>query len=80
MVRDLGSLNGTYLNGEKIGQLDWLDKGEAITTQTPQMSLREGDELHLGSHVFRVTLEVVDSPEFAEGARPVESELCVGCA
>jgi pSer/pThr/pTyr-binding forkhead associated (FHA) protein len=78
-VRDLGSLNGTYLNGENIGQRDWRE-GDAAILQTPRMALRDGDELRLGGHVFRVTLESVDAPEGEEAILPFEPELCAACA
>lgn len=55
-VRDLGSLNGTYVNGKKIGQrgghssLTDLDGAEA-----PAVPVTEGDEIQLGEHTaFRV--------------------------
>jgi pSer/pThr/pTyr-binding forkhead associated (FHA) protein len=54
-VRDLGSLNGTYVNGERIG---WRDRGETLKEglEVPRMaqSLRDGDEVRVGSTVFRV--------------------------
>jgi pSer/pThr/pTyr-binding forkhead associated (FHA) protein len=63
-VRDIGSMNGTYINGEKIGQ--------------PQFVLHDGDVLRLGNHEFRITLEVVDPPE-GEDTRPVMMDLCGEC-
>ena len=57
-VRDLGSLNGTFVNGEKIGQRpaglapDELDL-EGIH------DLQDGDEVRLGGTVIRVNVEVL---------------------
>ena len=55
-VRDLGSLNGTYVNGEKIGQrpagvaLDELDL-EGVH------DLRDGDEVRLGGTIIQVHVD-----------------------
>src|SRR5690348_14188028 len=46
-VTDLGSRNGTYVNGVRIGG---ADSGE------PPCPLRDGDELRLGETVFRVSV------------------------
>jgi pSer/pThr/pTyr-binding forkhead associated (FHA) protein len=54
-VWDLGSLNGTYVNGEKIGQRAWDEPAEeALRHEHPECSLCDGDELQLGNAVFRV--------------------------
>jgi len=44
-VRDLGSLNGTYLNGKKIGQRSSSGSGE----EAKGFIMRHGDRLGLGS-------------------------------
>jgi pSer/pThr/pTyr-binding forkhead associated (FHA) protein len=55
-VQDLGSRNGTHLNGMKIGQRQ--DKRDAYATVavTPRQELRHGDELQVGHHLFAVVL------------------------
>src|ERR1700683_5442552 len=53
-VRDFGSLNGTYVNGKKIGQ---REKGtspeEASDVSFPEHDLKHGDEIQVGDTVFR---------------------------
>ena len=54
-IRDLGSRNGTFVNGEKIGQrhsrppvaTDNVDEFEAC-------DLHDGDEIQVGDYVLRV--------------------------
>jgi eukaryotic-like serine/threonine-protein kinase len=54
-LRDLGSLTGTYVNGEKIGQ---REKGtppeEASKLCFPEHEVKPGDEIRVGNTVFRV--------------------------
>src|SRR5262245_18475906 len=56
-VQDLGSLNGTYVNGERIGG---RDVRHALASDTlpacPPRPLHSGDELRVGGHVFTVTV------------------------
>ena len=48
-VRDMGSLNGTYVNGEKIGQRQKdQTPEEAAETEFPQRDLADGDKISLG--------------------------------
>jgi pSer/pThr/pTyr-binding forkhead associated (FHA) protein len=52
-VQDLGSLNGTHLNGERIGaRPPRLD--EATMIQPPRQPLRSGDELRVCNNVFHI--------------------------
>ena len=62
-IRDLGSLNGTYVNGKKIGQ--------RLPTQAPENSdpgpaadreLHDGDEIQVGHNVLRVETTAVADP------------------
>jgi hypothetical protein len=54
-VRDFGSLNGTYVNGEKIGQrASHQTPGEAALQSFPEHDLKEGDEIKLCNTVLRV--------------------------
>jgi pSer/pThr/pTyr-binding forkhead associated (FHA) protein len=54
-VRDLGSLNGTYVNGEKIGQRSrgWNPE-ELDPNAMPAHDLHPGDEIQVGDTIFRV--------------------------
>jgi len=58
-VRDFGSLNGTYINGKKIGQ---REKGftpeQAAKITFPEYDLKHGDEIRVGDTVFRVAVLV----------------------
>jgi pSer/pThr/pTyr-binding forkhead associated (FHA) protein len=57
-VRDLGSLNGTYVNGRKIGQREGpmaATSADQAGSQTVELSA--GDEIQLGGHTaFRVSV------------------------
>ena len=52
-VRDLGSRNGTFINGDKIGQRQPSALAEA-TDEAGWHVLKEGDELRIGSTTLRV--------------------------
>lgn len=58
-VRDFGSLNGTFVNGRRIGR---RKKGqtpeEAAQEKLPEYDLKDGDEIQLGNTVFRVAIHV----------------------
>jgi pSer/pThr/pTyr-binding forkhead associated (FHA) protein len=54
-VRDLGSLNGTYVNGEMIGKQSRDEVRNEVTNPTSAVrELKGGDELQVGSVIFRV--------------------------
>ncbi len=55
-VQDLGSLNGTLVNGEKIGQRERVRGGDATMVQPPRQDLHNGDELRICNNTFRVAL------------------------
>ncbi|KWT90925.1 protein kinase domain-containing protein [Candidatus Magnetominusculus xianensis] len=58
-VRDFGSLNGTFVNGKKIGQRDrTIAHREAIKAKFPEHDLKDGDTIRLGMTVFRVSITV----------------------
>jgi pSer/pThr/pTyr-binding forkhead associated (FHA) protein len=54
-VRDLGSLNGTYVNGEMIGKpaADQM-RTKGTNSSSAVRELKGGDELQVGSVTFRV--------------------------
>ncbi len=54
-VQELGSLNGTFLNGEMIGQ-GGNAGGGSTWIQPPRHALRDGDELRIGNSRFAVGL------------------------
>ncbi|MBF0466505.1 MAG: protein kinase [Nitrospirae bacterium] len=54
-IKDFGSLNGTYVNGMKIGQRQKTqDINEISQLEFPEYDLKKGDEIKLGSTVFKV--------------------------
>ena len=59
-VRDLGSLGGTYVNGELLGRRPkGMDRNEALKQPLVERDLKDGDELRLcqnGAAVFRVSV------------------------
>jgi pSer/pThr/pTyr-binding forkhead associated (FHA) protein len=55
-VKDLGSLNGTFVNGQSIGQRDRDRQADAAAARPPRRLLQEGDELRIGAHAFRVEM------------------------
>lgn len=58
IVRDLGSLNGTYLNRELIGQRDkGLNPEEASAMPQSSYSLENCDELRVGDLTFHVQID-----------------------
>jgi pSer/pThr/pTyr-binding forkhead associated (FHA) protein len=82
-ICDLGSLNGTYVNGRLIGRRP-LSTGpqEYSTTAGTEVDLEEGDTIQVGGTLFQVCIdreepvyagtEVVEEPE-------EEAELLAGC-
>ena len=58
-VRDLGSFNGTYVNGKKIGQRHGGQRAlQNLDIQYPEYDLEDGDHLELGGTVFRIGVYV----------------------
>ena len=55
-VWDIGSRNGTYVNGKSIGPGRWPPAGEVEEPDLDGCSLHDGDELRVGSTVFRVRI------------------------
>jgi pSer/pThr/pTyr-binding forkhead associated (FHA) protein len=61
-VQDLGSKNGTYVNGDMIGQRIQLGTEDAAINVHPgdRRPLRDGDEISLGRHTaVRVGVRVL---------------------
>jgi len=59
-VRDLGSLFGTYVNGECIGQRPEGISPEEARPGDAQRELTDGDEIQVGEVVMRVGIEEKD--------------------
>jgi hypothetical protein len=60
-IRDFGSLNGTYVNGVRIGQ---RDQREPVPDHPafPEHDLVDGDEIRLGGTVFAVRVRHTPPP------------------
>jgi pSer/pThr/pTyr-binding forkhead associated (FHA) protein len=70
-VRDLGSLNGTFVNGKKIGQRPRNCSPEDTSSDSPPAhELRDGDEIQVGQTVLHVAIAVTGKQE----AMPLLSE------
>lgn len=57
-IRDLGSLNGTYVNGVKYGGRSPIESPEdAAAREFPEVDLSDGDRIQVGDSVFLVRVE-----------------------
>ena len=57
-IRDFGSLNGTYVNGSKIGQRSKDQTPEQGTKLNfPEYDLQNQDKIQLGNTVFQVSIQ-----------------------
>jgi len=62
-LRDLGSLNGTYVNGQKHGGREKHHTPEqAAEKPLPQVDLRDGDLIRVGATVINVHIDGVTTP------------------
>jgi serine/threonine-protein kinase len=80
-IQDLGSLNGTLVNGEKIGQRQRVRNGDATMVQPPRHELQDGDELRICNNTFAVVLTERTTSAAEGSTRPAVCEwsgmLCV---
>jgi eukaryotic-like serine/threonine-protein kinase len=90
-IRDLGSLNGTYVNEQKCGgRPDWESPEEAARRQFPEVDLKNGDNIRVGETVFELSIEAQNAcarcgieipPPFASLCRQVGGLLiCPDCS
>lgn len=71
-IQDLGSLNGTYVNGEMIGQRGKAQTfAEALLEEHADYPLWQGDQLRIGDTTFEVEL---DPPPPSAEAEPCDPE------
>jgi serine/threonine protein kinase len=56
-LRDLGSRNGTYVNGTKYGGRGTMTLEKARQQRWPEVDLRDGDGIRVGTTVFEVHVE-----------------------
>ncbi len=72
-VRNLNSLNGTYVNDIKIGQREDIAWDEDSADGTARgVELHSGDEVRLGQ-LTALRVSVIPSPEYAMSSRGVGS-------
>jgi hypothetical protein len=71
-IRDLGSLHGTYINGQKYGGRGKHETPEDSARQKfAQIDLHDGDEIKAGQTTFKVQVEAV--------ANSLQSVRCLRC-
>jgi pSer/pThr/pTyr-binding forkhead associated (FHA) protein len=61
-VQDLGSLNGTFVNGQKIGQRERQPDADATMVAPARQELQDGDELRICNNIFAVVLVETPAP------------------
>jgi pSer/pThr/pTyr-binding forkhead associated (FHA) protein len=66
-VRDLGSLNGTYVNGEMIGQRTKSLAPDELDRKEPMRELSDGDEVRVGANTIRVMVEALGLVTLSSG-------------
>jgi pSer/pThr/pTyr-binding forkhead associated (FHA) protein len=72
-VCDLGSLNGTFVNGVCVGRRDLRSRpDDYFTPGVPDHPLGDGDELRVGDTVFRAAVGVGE----ADGERAPCAAAC----
>jgi pSer/pThr/pTyr-binding forkhead associated (FHA) protein len=82
VIQDLGSRNGTYVNGEKIGQRSKEQSfEEALQEEHARYPLWEGDQLQIGDSVFQVEFDPPDpcaatEPRNQRKLRTCDRALC----
>jgi pSer/pThr/pTyr-binding forkhead associated (FHA) protein len=61
-VRDCGSANGTYVNGEKIGQrAPRQPRAKADLRKFRAHQLKDGDEVQVGKIIFQVSIDIASN-------------------
>lgn len=79
-LRDFGSLNGTYVNGKRVGGRKPFETPEQGALQRfPEVDLRDGDEILAGKTMLRViveqgTLDFPDAPAISKCAQCGQEE------
>jgi serine/threonine-protein kinase len=76
-VRDLGSLNGTFVNDKKVGQRITLQVNQDMDASHPSpVTLIDGDEIRLGEHTaLRVCIFTGGGEESDQTTRRSSVEL-----
>jgi pSer/pThr/pTyr-binding forkhead associated (FHA) protein len=62
-IRDLGSLNDTYVNGKKYGGRQMGETPEeGYLREYPQVDIHDEDEIEVGNTIMQISLELPDIP------------------
>lgn len=86
-VRDLGSRNGTWVNGNNISQRSLNQKAEEVReVKYLEYLLTDGDEVRIGENVFRIEISNTSSStvreirlDSIERQEPEEQLRCIIC-
>lgn len=71
-IRDLGSRNGTWINGQKYGGREKHETPEeGAKREYPQVDLHDGDQIRVGKTIFRVEVKGV-----AKSGEAVHCQRC----
>ena len=70
-LKDLGSLNGTYINRKKFGGRDKSEQPEEAAKRTSYCDVKNGDFIKVGGTIFNVVIE-----EASDKQAPV---ACIKC-
>jgi len=75
-IRDLGSLNGTYINGTRIGGRGMdVKTDDLLESASPDNFLRDGDVIRVGNTLFCVVLSESDwCPETPREHLPADKQ------
>jgi pSer/pThr/pTyr-binding forkhead associated (FHA) protein len=73
-VRDLGSRNGTYVNGRKVGgRKEGESPEEGARRSYPEITLKHGDRIQVGDTALEVTVKQAAPAAAAPALAPVPS-------
>ncbi len=72
-VGDLGSLNGTFVNGRLVGQRA-CNRGDDTPAPLALRKLQDGDELRVGGQAFQITVMAAGPPEHGSGCEVVQRQ------
>jgi pSer/pThr/pTyr-binding forkhead associated (FHA) protein len=76
-VCDLGSLNGTYVNGRSIGQRAKGQPPSEAPADPQAVELHDGDRLEVGNSAFVVSIECGADAEAAAAPRQGDLAACL---
>jgi pSer/pThr/pTyr-binding forkhead associated (FHA) protein len=71
LVRDLGSRNGTYVNGKILGVPDDGTPAPGAVLVVPELQLHPGDEVQLGNTILQIA---PSAPDDSSAAGPGAAE------